>query len=154
MTVLETPRLLLRPMTLDDLQEKFMSGQHPDVYRFDGFVLLENGQKRPRTREETQHKMEQRIAEFAPQGFGPWCYAKRPPSLDGLACNSPYLTLGLSLLQKSSSFMDKQGPVGERVWQLKPVRLSFTMLARPSSCVASPVALHVRTSTLSMSCAG
>lgn len=77
MTVLETPRLLLRPMTLDDLREKFTIGQHPDVYRFDGFVLLENGQKRPRTREETQHKMEQRIAEFALQGFGQWAMVLR-----------------------------------------------------------------------------
>lgn len=72
MTILTTSRLLLRPISLDDLDAKFAIGQHPDVYCFDGFVLLENGQKRPRTREETRIKLEQRVAEFVLQGFGQW----------------------------------------------------------------------------------
>jgi RimJ/RimL family protein N-acetyltransferase len=72
MTILTTSRLSLRPISIDDLDAKFAIGQHPDVYRFDGFVLLESGEKRPRTREETRIKLEQRVAEFALQGFGQW----------------------------------------------------------------------------------
>lgn len=72
MTILTTSRLLLRPISLDDLDAKFAISQHPDVYQFDGFVRLENEQKRPRTRDEWRIKLEQRVAEFALQGFGQW----------------------------------------------------------------------------------
>lgn len=72
MTVLETPRLLLRPIRMDDLQARYEIGQHPDVYQFDGFESLPNGQKRPRTLEEAREILEQRIGEFALQGFGMW----------------------------------------------------------------------------------
>ncbi|HEY5001662.1 MAG TPA: GNAT family N-acetyltransferase [Ktedonobacteraceae bacterium] len=72
MTVLETPRLLLRPMHIDDLQAKYEIDQHPDVYQFQGFVRLPNGEKRGRFLEETREKLEQRIGEFALQGFGMW----------------------------------------------------------------------------------
>jgi [ribosomal protein S5]-alanine N-acetyltransferase len=72
MTVLETPCLLLRPMHIDDLQGKLEIDQHPDIYRFQGFVRLPNGEQRARTLEETREKLEQRIGEFALQGFGMW----------------------------------------------------------------------------------
>ena len=72
MTVFETPRLLLRPIQIGDLQAKYEIGQRPDVYQFDGFVRLPDGGKRPRTLEETREKLEQRIAEFALQGWGMW----------------------------------------------------------------------------------
>ncbi|GER92180.1 N-acetyltransferase [Dictyobacter vulcani] len=72
MTILETPRLLLRPMHIDDLQTKHVIDKHPDVYQFQGFSLLPNGEKRPRTLEETREKLEQRIGEFGLQGFGMW----------------------------------------------------------------------------------
>lgn len=72
MTLIETPRLLLRPMHINDLQAKYEIDQHPDVYRFQGFVYLPGGQQRARTLEETREKLEQRIGEFALQGFGMW----------------------------------------------------------------------------------
>jgi ribosomal-protein-alanine N-acetyltransferase len=72
MTALETPRLLLRPMHMDDLQAKYEIDQHPDIYRFQGFVRLPNGEKRGRTLEEAREKLVQRIGEFALQGFGMW----------------------------------------------------------------------------------
>ncbi|GLV55464.1 N-acetyltransferase [Dictyobacter sp. S3.2.2.5] len=72
MTVIETPRLQLRPMRIDDLPVKYAIDIHPDVYRFQAFVRLPDGQKRARTLEETRGKLEQRIGEFALQGFGMW----------------------------------------------------------------------------------
>lgn len=72
MTVFETSRLLLRPLHIDDLQAKWEIDQHPDVYQFQGFVRLPNGERRARTLSETREKLEQRIAEFALQGFGMW----------------------------------------------------------------------------------
>jgi RimJ/RimL family protein N-acetyltransferase len=62
---------------MDDLDAKYALGLDPDVYRFDGFVRLENGQKRPRTREEARQKLEQRVAEFALQEFGQWAMELR-----------------------------------------------------------------------------
>lgn len=72
MVMLETSRLLLRPIVREDLQEKYLIGQHPDYYEFDGFEWLPDGSKRPRTLEETRKKLEDRIGEFALQGFGQW----------------------------------------------------------------------------------
>lgn len=72
MTVLETPRLLLRPICIDDLQVKWEIDCHPDVYQFQGFVRLPNGEQRARTLEETRERLEQRIGEFALQDFGMW----------------------------------------------------------------------------------
>lgn len=72
MTVLETPRLLLRPLRRDDLQTFYEIRQHPDVYQFDGFILLPHGKKRSRTLDETRERLEWRIGEFALQGFGMW----------------------------------------------------------------------------------
>jgi RimJ/RimL family protein N-acetyltransferase len=72
MTVFQTPRLLLRPVHIDDLQVKWDIDRHPDVYQFQGFVRLPNGEKRARPLAATREKLEQRIGEFALQGFGMW----------------------------------------------------------------------------------
>jgi len=55
-----------------DLQAKWEIDQLPEVYRFQGFVRLPNGEQRARTLSETREKLEQRIAEFALRGFGMW----------------------------------------------------------------------------------
>jgi ribosomal-protein-alanine N-acetyltransferase len=57
---------------MDDLQAKWEIDQLPEVYRFQGFVRLPNGEQRARTLSETREKLEQRIAEFALRGFGMW----------------------------------------------------------------------------------
>jgi ribosomal-protein-alanine N-acetyltransferase len=72
MTVLETPRLLLRPIQLEDAQAQYEIRQHPDVYEFDGHVLLPDGSKRPKTLEEIHEQLEKRVGEFGIQGFGMW----------------------------------------------------------------------------------
>ncbi|MEO7019577.1 MAG: GNAT family N-acetyltransferase [Ktedonobacteraceae bacterium] len=72
MVMLETSRLLLRPIAIENLQEKYLIGRHPDYYEFDGFERLPDGSKRSRTLEETRKKLEERIGEFALQGFGQW----------------------------------------------------------------------------------
>jgi hypothetical protein len=51
MTILETERLLLRPMQLGDLTAKYEIDQQPDVYQFQGFVRLPDGGRRGRTAE-------------------------------------------------------------------------------------------------------
>jgi [ribosomal protein S5]-alanine N-acetyltransferase len=77
MTDFETPRLLLRPMRMDDLPAKHEIDQQPAVYQFQGFVRLPSGEKRGRTLEETSEKLAQRIAEFALQGFGMWAVVRK-----------------------------------------------------------------------------
>lgn len=72
MTILTTPRLILRPLTLDDLPDKHAMEQHPEWYEFQGFVRLPDGSKRPRTLAESRRMLEWRIAEFTNQGFGQW----------------------------------------------------------------------------------
>ncbi|GCE12409.1 GNAT family N-acetyltransferase [Tengunoibacter tsumagoiensis] len=81
MTVFETSRLLLRPMSIADLQIKWEIDRHPDVYRFQGFIRLPNGEKRARTLSETQEKLEQRIGEFGLQGFGMWAVVLRETNI-------------------------------------------------------------------------
>lgn len=116
MVTLETPRLLLRPITLDDLHAKYLIGQHPDFYAFDGFERLVNGQKRPRTLEETRAKLEQRIGEFALQGFGQWAAVlKENNTLIGwAACNSICSITVLIAHQKSNSFTVWRESIGAR----------------------------------------
>lgn len=70
MFALKTERLLIRPLTMVDLAAKHAMEQHPDVYRYNGFVRLEDGSKRARTVEETRWHLERRIAEYELQGFG------------------------------------------------------------------------------------
>jgi ribosomal-protein-alanine N-acetyltransferase len=77
MSDFETPRLLLRPMRMDDLPAKHEIDRQPAVYQFQGFERLANGEKRGRTLEETREKLAQRIAEFALQGFGMWAVVHR-----------------------------------------------------------------------------
>ena len=72
MTVLETPRLLLRPIQLEDAQAQYENRQNPDVYEFDGHVLLPDGRKRPKTLEEIREQVGRRVGEFGIQGFGMW----------------------------------------------------------------------------------
>jgi RimJ/RimL family protein N-acetyltransferase len=92
MALLETSRLLLRPIAIEDLHEKYVIGQHPDYYEFDGFERLPDGQKRPRTLEETRKKLEDRIGEFALQGFGQWAVVlKETQTLSGWAGLQFYL---------------------------------------------------------------
>lgn len=70
MFALKTERLLIRPLTMGDLAAKHAMEQHPDVYRYNGYVRLEDGSKRERTLEETRWHLERRIAEYELQGFG------------------------------------------------------------------------------------
>jgi len=72
MTNFDTPRLLLRPMRMDDLPAKHEIDRQPAVYQFVGFERLPGGEKRGRTLEETREKLADRIAEFGLQGFGMW----------------------------------------------------------------------------------
>lgn len=78
MLTLETERLTLRPWTLADLAAKHAMDQHPDVFRYNGFVRLEDGTQRARTLEETRGHLERRIAEFALQGFGQMALELKP----------------------------------------------------------------------------
>jgi RimJ/RimL family protein N-acetyltransferase len=78
MLTLETERLTLRPWTLADLAAKHAMDQHPDIYRYNGFVRREDGTQRARTLEETRWHLERRIAEFELQGFGQLALELKP----------------------------------------------------------------------------
>jgi hypothetical protein len=52
MTNFDTPRLLLRPMRMDDLPAKHEIDQQPAVYQFGGFERLPGGETRESTLEE------------------------------------------------------------------------------------------------------
>jgi len=70
MTLLQTPRLLLRPIALADYQAKNAIDQQPELHQYQGFVIEEDGRKRGRTSEEIHRMLELRVAEFSLQGFG------------------------------------------------------------------------------------
>ncbi|MDQ6693907.1 MAG: GNAT family N-acetyltransferase [Chloroflexota bacterium] len=63
MPILESARLLIRPFTMDDLEEAYNIFEgHPDVWRYDP--------GRPNTREERRDLLQYRIAEYKRHGFG------------------------------------------------------------------------------------
>lgn len=78
MFTLETERLLIRPLTMEDLAPKHAMDLHPDVYQYNGFVRLADGTKRARTLDETRRYLERRIAEFELQGFGQMALTLKP----------------------------------------------------------------------------
>jgi RimJ/RimL family protein N-acetyltransferase len=63
MCVLETERLLLRPMCADDLDDLFALRSDPQVLQF-------VGQGKPWTREETAEKLRRLARQWEEHGFG------------------------------------------------------------------------------------
>ena len=78
MFTLETERLLLRPLTMADLDSMYSMQLHPDVFQYNGFVRLPDGTKRARTRDEIRERLEWRIGEFNLQGFGQMALTYKP----------------------------------------------------------------------------
>ncbi|HEX8995267.1 MAG TPA: GNAT family N-acetyltransferase [Ktedonobacterales bacterium] len=72
MTRLETARLKLRPLEVDDLPAFAEMMSHPEVYSMMGFGTEPDGRKRARTLEEWRPRVEYRVAQFAWEGFGEW----------------------------------------------------------------------------------
>jgi RimJ/RimL family protein N-acetyltransferase len=72
MTRLETERLILRPMEMDDLKDFVAMMAHPDVYSMMGFATTPEGARRARTLDEWRPRFAYRIAQFEWEGFGEW----------------------------------------------------------------------------------
>jgi ribosomal-protein-alanine N-acetyltransferase len=70
MGLLETERLLLRPMWADDLDDLFALRSDPQVLQF-------VGQGKPWTREETAEKLRQVARHWDEHGFGMWAMLDR-----------------------------------------------------------------------------
>ena len=77
MTTLETARLTLRPLVMDDLPDFVEMMAHPDVFRMMGFARTPGGGKRARTLEEWRPRFTYRIAQFEWEGFGEWAVVPR-----------------------------------------------------------------------------
>ncbi len=54
MSILQTQRLLLRPIQVDAWPTKSAIDQQPEVYQYQGFILQSDGSKRGRTPEEVR----------------------------------------------------------------------------------------------------
>lgn len=72
MTTLETARLTLRPLEIDDLSDFVEMLSHPDVFPMMGFARTPDGGKRARTLAEWRPRFAYRIAQFEWEGFGEW----------------------------------------------------------------------------------
>ena len=77
MTTLETPRLILRPLAMDDLSDFVEMLSHPNVFPMMGFATMPDGGKRARTPEEWRPRFAYRIAQFEWEGFGEWAIVWR-----------------------------------------------------------------------------
>ncbi|HZC06608.1 MAG TPA: GNAT family N-acetyltransferase, partial [Ktedonobacterales bacterium] len=77
MTRLETARLTLRPLELDDLDDFAEMMSHPDVYPMMGFGREPDGTERARTLEERRPRIAYRVAQFQWEGFGEWAVVMR-----------------------------------------------------------------------------
>ena len=77
MTTMETARLTLRPLVMDDLPEFVEMMSHPDVFPMMGFATTPGRGKRARTLEEWRPRFEYRIAQFEWEGFGEWAIVLR-----------------------------------------------------------------------------
>ena len=64
MTTLETERLTLRPLEMDDLPDFVEMMAHPDVFPMMGFATTPEGGKRARTLEEWRPRFAYRIAQY------------------------------------------------------------------------------------------
>jgi hypothetical protein len=64
MSILQTQRLLLRPIQVDAWPTKSAIDQQPEVYQYQGFILQSDGSKRGRTPEEVRCLLEMRVGEF------------------------------------------------------------------------------------------
>ncbi len=80
MSRLETARLTLRPMEMDDLNEFVEMMAHPEVYAMMGFATTSEGTKRARTLEEWRPRFAYRIAQFEWEGFGEWAVVMKATS--------------------------------------------------------------------------
>ena len=63
--MIETKRLLLRKITLDDKKELFKLHAHPDVQRYTGEPVVESI-------EEIEEAIQSRIEDYAHYGYGRW----------------------------------------------------------------------------------
>jgi ribosomal-protein-alanine N-acetyltransferase len=70
--LLETPRLVLREFTMDDLDAIAEIRSDPEVMRFVG-----PGEARPRPREDSRALMEWIVGRYESDGFGLWAMAAR-----------------------------------------------------------------------------
>ena len=77
MTTLETARLTLRPLEMDDLSDFVEMMAHRDVFPMMGFGRAPDGGKRARTLEEWRPRFAYRIAQFEWEGFGEWAIVLR-----------------------------------------------------------------------------
>jgi RimJ/RimL family protein N-acetyltransferase len=77
MTTLETTRLTLRPLVMNDLPEFVEMMSHPDVFPMMGFATTPGRGKRARTLEEWRPRFAYRIAQFKWEGFGEWAIVLR-----------------------------------------------------------------------------
>lgn len=77
MTTLETERLTLRPLEVDDLPDFVEMMAHPDVFPMMGFATTPGRGKRARTLEEWRPRFAYRIAQYEQEGFGEWAVVWR-----------------------------------------------------------------------------
>jgi RimJ/RimL family protein N-acetyltransferase len=80
MTTLETARLTVRPLEMDDLPDFVTMMSHPDVFPMMGFASEPGVGKRARTLEEWRPRFAYRIAQFEWEGFGEWAIVSRETS--------------------------------------------------------------------------
>lgn len=77
MPILETERLAIRPLAMDDLTDFVEMMTHPDVFPMMGFATTPEGGKRARTLEEWRPRFVYRIAQHDWEGFGEWAIVWR-----------------------------------------------------------------------------
>lgn len=80
MTRMETERLHIRPLEMDDLEDFTAMMSHPEVYAMMGFARTPSGEKRARTLEEWRPRLVYRIAQCDWEGFGEWAITWRATS--------------------------------------------------------------------------
>src|SRR5579883_1534181 len=84
MSVLQTPRLLLRPFRADDLDDLAELYADPEVTRYIGTGC-------PQNRDQVQRRLERMMRHWQEHGFGMWALLHKPEGRFVGRCGAGYL---------------------------------------------------------------